>query len=249
VANKITDFFDEMAGDRNLVLTDPVLDYEQTVRSHMIMNMLDPKAGETILDVGCANARDLIPLCKKGCKCTGIDFSSSMIEEAKKDLSKNHITDVQVEVGDATNLRFPDKSFDKVYASEVLEHIPDYAKAVSELSRVLKPGGWVVISTPNRHSWHGFDRYFIWQTFFRKKWRHPYDEWKTYKELASILESNAFKIERVGGICYLPGFLISYHLPRILKKGLVRLVSTIEPWLSRNWPKIGYSIAIKAIKQ
>ncbi|MFA6186034.1 MAG: methyltransferase domain-containing protein [Phycisphaerae bacterium] len=248
--NEITDFFDEMAGDRNLVLaSDPVLEYEQTVRSRIVFSMLDPNPGEAILDVGCANGRDLIILFKKGCKCTGIDFSSSMIEEAKKDFLKNNIEGIEVETGDATVLGFPDKTFDKIYASEVLEHIPNYGSAVSELARVLRPGGCLVISTPNRRSWYGFDRYVIWEKLLRKKWRHPYDAWKTFEELLHTLDSNGFKIVSVGGICYLPGFLISYHLPKIMKKGLVWLVKKLEPWLSKKMPKNGYSIAIKAVKK
>jgi ubiquinone/menaquinone biosynthesis C-methylase UbiE len=248
--NEITNFFDEAAGDRNFVLTsDPVLDYEQAVRSQMIFSMLDPKPNEAILDVGCANGRDLILLFKRGCKCRGIDFSSSMIEEAKKEFIKNHIEGLEVEVGDATNLRFCNETFDKVFASEVLEHIPNYTKAISELIRILRPGGCLVISTPNRQSWYGFDRYIIWEKLFAKKWRHPCDEWKTFAELASALKANGLVITGCAGICYLPGFLVSYHLPKIMKKSLVWIIKKLEPWLSRNLSKHGYSVAIKAVKR
>jgi ubiquinone biosynthesis O-methyltransferase len=250
MANEIKSFFDEMAIDRNIVIAgNLIVDYEQMVRSQMVISMVDAKPGEAILDAGCGNARDLIQLYKKGCKCTGIDFSAKMIEEARKELSNNRIENVVVEVGDLAKLRFPNETFDKVFASEVIEHIPDYNKAISEMARALRPGGCAIITTPNRHSWYGFDRYVICEKILRVKSRHPYDAWKTFNELASALSSNGFEITRVAGICYVPGSLIPYRLPRILQKFLVKIVSTLEPWLSRTFPKSAYSIAVKAVKK
>jgi SAM-dependent methyltransferase len=49
---------------------------------------------------------------------------------------------------DITDIHFPDNSFDVIYCSHVLEHVPDDRKAMSELARVLKPGGWAVIAVP-----------------------------------------------------------------------------------------------------
>ncbi|MEG5042702.1 MULTISPECIES: class I SAM-dependent methyltransferase [unclassified Microcoleus] len=51
--------------------------------------------------------------------------------------------------GDATNLPFENESFDAVTMFEVLKHIPDHQKAVSEALRVLKPKGFLLVSSPN----------------------------------------------------------------------------------------------------
>ena len=50
--------------------------------------------------------------------------------------------------GDATRMPFPDGSFDRVIAAEVLEHIPDDRRALREIARVLRPGGQVAVTVP-----------------------------------------------------------------------------------------------------
>lgn len=249
MANEIKDFFDRAAiGREQKFAIDPILEYEQKVRSQMVISMLDAKPDELILDVGCGTGRDLIELVKTGCKCIGIDFSGKMIEESKKELSKNGITAVELETGDATNLRFPDRMFDKVFASEVLEHIPDYNRAISEMARVLKPSGCLVITTPNRRSIYGFDRYVIREKLLRRKWPHPYDSWKTFGELVSALGNNGFTIVKCLGGCYIPGSLVPRCIPKIVKKLLVTVGGTLEGLLSKMFPKNGYILAIKAVK-
>jgi SAM-dependent methyltransferase len=49
---------------------------------------------------------------------------------------------------DITDIHYPDNSFDVIYCSHVLEHVPDDRKAMRELARVLKPGGWALIAVP-----------------------------------------------------------------------------------------------------
>ncbi|WP_161488140.1 class I SAM-dependent methyltransferase [Sedimentisphaera cyanobacteriorum] len=49
---------------------------------------------------------------------------------------------------DITDINYPDESFDVIYSSHVLEHVPDDKKALTEFYRVLKPGGWMLLSIP-----------------------------------------------------------------------------------------------------
>ena len=55
--------------------------------------------------------------------------------------------------GDATDLSFADESFDLVTMFDLLEHVPDDAAVAREVLRVLRPGGWILVSTPNRERW------------------------------------------------------------------------------------------------
>ncbi len=71
----------------------------------------------------------------------------------KKQLGKNYITaDLDSPLAevkaDITSLPFPDNSFDVVFCNHVLEHIPDDQKAMRELFRVMKPGGWGIFQVP-----------------------------------------------------------------------------------------------------
>ena len=246
----ITDFFDKMADKRNKIISDNIIvEYEQEKRSEGVLDLLDPKAGELILDLGCGNARDILPLLEKGCKVIGVDLSPRMIMEARRELSKCPFTGYELEVGDATSLRYPDSCFDKVIASEVIEHIPDWKRALAELQRVLKPHGCLVLSTPNRRSWYGFDRYILLEKILRRHWDHPYDHWKTYRDVEAALSNSGFSVTDKRGICYMPGFIIPYFvLPRRAKKALILLVRKIEERLSRLFPTCGYLLCIRAIK-
>jgi SAM-dependent methyltransferase len=55
--------------------------------------------------------------------------------------------------GDATALPFPDRSFDVVTMFDLLEHVPDDAAVAREALRVVRPGGWILVSTPDRERW------------------------------------------------------------------------------------------------
>src|SRR4051812_11817105 len=114
--SSIKHFFDELAIERDaLFRANPVLDYEQRIRSSTVLRLLDAQRGETILDIGCGNARDIVPVLGAGATIVGVDLSEGMIAQARRDLAAaGYANVVEFEVGDATQLRFPAASFDKV---------------------------------------------------------------------------------------------------------------------------------------
>lgn len=103
----------------------------------------------TILVVGCGGGIEaaVLGLLLKA-QVTGIDVATNFDERAAR------IANLQY--GDATNMDFDDESFDFVFSFHALEHIPDYRKALSEMRRVLRPGGGWLIGTPNRDRLIGY---------------------------------------------------------------------------------------------
>lgn len=249
VEASIARFFDAMAPARNdLFRTNPILDYEQTVRSRAVLSLLRPQAGETILDIGCGNARDILPILHAKATIVGVDVSPEMIRQGKCDLAKAGFPDVELHVGDATRLDFPTGAFDAVLCSEVIEHIPDAAAAIGEMYRVLRPGGRLVLSTPNRSSWYGFDRYIVWNRLLRREWNHPFDRWRTIEELSRLLEDQGFAISLRRTVCYVPGFLLTYFVPAPAQRLIAAAVRPCEMVASRLAPRHGYLLVVTATK-
>lgn len=94
-----------------------------------------------VLDVGCGTGANLQLLSDMQFKAVGLDANSEAIRFcAAKGLSAR--------LGSATDLPFPDQTFDVVLATDVIEHLEDDAKALREIARVLKKGGLAIITVP-----------------------------------------------------------------------------------------------------
>ncbi|HLX43580.1 MAG TPA: methyltransferase domain-containing protein [Bryobacteraceae bacterium] len=122
----------------------------------VILDGLRLQPGANVLDIGCgmgADAFDLAARVGPGGHVTGVDFSESLIAEADRRGAGRNLP-VTFEVGDAQALRFPDSFFDAVRTERMLMHVPDPDKALSEMARVLRPGGRMAV--------HDFD----WETQF-----------------------------------------------------------------------------------
>ena len=112
-------------------------------------------AGDKLLDIGCGFGRHAYRAAILGADVVACDLSSDELTQVSStvyamqvngELNKN--TSITSVAGDITNLPFSDKSFDHIVASEVLEHIEDDQKALSELFRVLKPSGKIAVTVP-----------------------------------------------------------------------------------------------------
>lgn len=118
-------------------------------------NRLDIHPGDRILDIGCGEGRHTIEACRQqGTRCVGADVGIKTLVETKKKIIFHQALDdlccksVDLSCMDVTCLPFKNNSFDTVICSEVLEHIPDDQKAMSELVRILKPGKILAVSVP-----------------------------------------------------------------------------------------------------
>jgi SAM-dependent methyltransferase len=117
---------------------------------------------QNILEVG-GGQSGLTALLYPQAQVTNLDFNAQYAQAPC-----NQQSQVKFVCGDATDLPFSAASFDAITLFDLLEHIPDHQKAISEALRVLKPNGILLISTPNEN------------------WRFPY-----YDFMTSICPSEA----------------------------------------------------------
>ena len=86
------------------------------------------------------------------CSVTGIDFSREMLERAEVRLARKGMTNVRLLEMDAAAMAFPDDSFDIVYAPYLISVVPDPVRVVTEMCRVCRPGGRVIVLNHFRSS-------------------------------------------------------------------------------------------------
>lgn len=102
--------------------------------------------GRTVLDAGCGVGWGSALLAQRAADVTGVDRSNLAIDEARR----RHGDVAQFQLGDLCRLPFEDATFDAVVSFEAIEHVADTELALDEMRRVLRPGGLLLISSPNR---------------------------------------------------------------------------------------------------
>lgn len=123
-----------------------IISFEQhKVWRKKVMKEMNVQAGTIALDVCCGTADWTIALSQavgpEG-EVTGLDFSENMLKVGEEKTA--HMDNIRLVQGDAMALPFDDNAFDYVTIGFGLRNIPDYSKALSEMYRVLKPGGMAV---------------------------------------------------------------------------------------------------------
>lgn len=172
-----------------------------------------------ILDVGCGDGAATAQAARAcpGHEVIGMDWSG----EAVKRAASYGLTVVQGSV-DSPGLPIADASVDVVVFSEIIEHLVDTDAALGELRRVLRPGGTLLLSTPNLAAWfnRGLLALGVQPLFSEVSLRaihgRPGREVVghlhlfTRRALISLLTANGFRVERVAGARY-------HDVPRLLR--------------------------------
>ena len=116
------------------------------IEGRLVMEMLAPGRGDTILDAGCGTGVFTTDMLAKGARVVGLDISAPMLQYA---LSKTPDYPFMPVRADIRQLPFKSNFFDKVVSITALEFVAEGQMAVDELFRVTKPGGVVVVATLN----------------------------------------------------------------------------------------------------
>ncbi len=121
-----------------------------------------PAAGDRVLDLACGTglvSEQIAPLIGDAGSIVGLDFNPIMLTVARRrDFGG---TSAEWLEASALSIPLPDNSIDAVYCQQGFQFFPDRAKAASEVSRVLKPGGTLAVSV-----WASADEFPVWETLF-----------------------------------------------------------------------------------
>lgn len=161
-------------------------------RFRVLKRLLD-KDAKAVLDLGCATGHFTVRIDKhlKKAKVTGVDVYKPFVDYLKKKYPK-----IECFLADAHDLPFENKSFDTVVVSEVLDHVVKPKKVLSEVRRVLRPGGSMIVSLDElslafRILWFFWIRVNpgrVWQGAHL----HHFDE----KSFEKLLRKSGFTIEK-----------------------------------------------------
>jgi len=146
---EVRKYFDWKAENWGALYEDPhILGFGLRMRKQRVLELFDQPGGK-ILDVGCGPGVMVEDFLERGCQFWGVDVSSKMIEEAHKRLG--YRPNVHLALGQAECLDYPDAFFDAVLALGVIDYTEEEI-ALGEMIRVLRPGGTLLLSAPNRYS-------------------------------------------------------------------------------------------------
>lgn len=153
-------------------------------------------------------------------------------------------------VADALKLPWEDASFDAVYAGEIIEHVPDPAQALSEWGRVLRPGGVLVLSTPNR------DRLLARANHEAMPVHHEHIREMNLAEARAAARAGGFNVLETGGV-YVE-FLINWWRPGGRRVDLLtarlghpryRFLYRLAMEMGRVVPSIAFDLVLVCRKQ
>jgi 2-polyprenyl-3-methyl-5-hydroxy-6-metoxy-1,4-benzoquinol methylase len=189
-----------------------------TVQARMAaaLPLLMEEAPSAVLDVGCGRGellRQIPPVVRRcGVDCLGVGDAPPDIEYVQRDI--------------AEGLPLDDAQFDAVFAGEVIEHLLDTVGFLRECRRVLRPGGVLILTTPNLAYWRNLLQWIRQQQFFFVDHRADENGHVRYfapRTLQAVLVEAGFRVERLFSVGDLP---ISQNA---LLRGVGRLVGRFFP--------------------
>jgi SAM-dependent methyltransferase len=142
--------------------------------------------GQHVLEIGSGAGSLLRRLRASGVDAVGVETSADRIEESRAVHGSLPIRQVS-----GTALPFPDRSFDVVLSFDVFEHIPDSDAHLAEVRRVLRPGGWYLLQTPNKWTNAVFET-LRWRSFSR--WKTDHCSLHSYAQLRRRLARAGFEV-------------------------------------------------------
>lgn len=137
--------FKEEPMDKNY--SNLIAGYPSRLRVKKILQRLGKIKGKSILDAGCEAGHISIKLLERGAKVTAVDIVEPALEAFKEKIKGTNYNPKIIKAS-IQELPFEDNTFDSTICTETLEHVPDVKKCLSELNRVTKQSGTIIITIP-----------------------------------------------------------------------------------------------------
>lgn len=135
---------DEFAHQAESFARSPTMSLAETLG--VLVDLVPPDPEADWIEVACGPGLIARALAPRVGSVAGLDLTPAMIEKARVDATAAAVDNVSFEVGDATALDLPDDSLDGAITRFSLHHIPAPVRVLEEMRRVVKPGGYVVVS-------------------------------------------------------------------------------------------------------
>ena len=221
-------------------------------RLEIVLDSLKNCENAKVLDLGCGPGMMAVHSIEKGFEFYGIDISEKMIDECINRFG--HINSIHFSVGRLQNLDFPDNFFDVVLCMGVLEDVDrdEIENSISEIARVLKPGGRIIISLMNQNSffaWHRRIRNSLYKLIGRNEQAESYDplsrpfEEKSFCKLLKEQSFNEINISFFGLNIY--PYFWEFKIPDRLR---IKISKNLDNTINGRFKWAYMAFIVKAIK-
>ena len=175
-------------------------------RARLVRSLFPSERGH-LVDFGCGNGAQTLLFADDFDRLTGVDISENFLEDFRREIVTQHLHGrVEAVATGGGPIPLPDGAADVVTSFTVLEHVPDEQAALAEMRRILRPGGKLIISVPNRwwiFETHGADLPLLpWNRVPLVSWwpKRLHDRWaraRIYRrrEIENILVQSGFSID------------------------------------------------------
>jgi ubiquinone/menaquinone biosynthesis C-methylase UbiE len=202
-------FYDAIADEFDVMMNRYDLDKRLRLVFDDFLGNLDLR-GMIVLDAGCGTGWFSQRAVERGASVVSLDVGMSLLQRVAEKCDSRRVA------GDLLSLPFPSGSFDVVVCSEVIEHTLDPRRAVVELGRVLRLGGLMALTVPNR-LWHPA---IVAATRLGLRPYEGYENWPGWRQVRRWLEDMGMEIvEQVGF------HIVPYFSPRIYG-----LIDRLDSW-------------------
>ena len=189
--------------------------------------------GAAALDVGCGGGILAEEFAGIGFRVTGIDPSEQSLHAARQHAQSSGLS-IQYQQGTGESIPFADKTYPVVYCCDVLEHVRDLPKMISEIYRVTKPGGVFFFDTLNRTFVSKLVAIKLWQEWKSTAFMPPrLHEWRMFirpEELKGLLAQAGFEFKEFRGTSS------DVSIPKMISLLRKRVKGKIG--CKRAWPKV-----------